>query len=273
MTTPRLAGHTILLTGASGGIGAAIARRLARHGARLVLVARSAAGLDGVRAALPAAGAPHLCVAADVTAPSGRDAIRAALAPLGVLHALINNAGISRFALLSDATPEQVEAQLATNVAAPILLAQLVLPLLERAGGRIVNVGSSFGGIGYPGYSTYCASKFALRGFTEALRRELGDSTVQVAYLAPRATRTALNGAAVDALNAALGNATDPPQRVAACVERMLLAPVMRDAAIGWPERVVLRVNALFPALVDGVLRRQLATIKRYAAPVSTHRS
>ena len=73
------------------------------------------------------------------------------------------------------------------------------------------------------------------------------------------------------AMNDALGNAVDPPERVAASVEAMLLAPTMRDRAIGWPERLFLRINAVFPALVDGALRKQLAAIKRFAALPSTH--
>ena len=267
-----LRGHLILLTGASGGIGQAIAQRLAARGAQLVLVGRAIDRLEALRAALPANHATHLAVQADVTTPAGRASIAAALDALGrPLDALINGAGVSSFSLLPDARPEEIEGQVATNITAPILLTQLVLPRLHRVHGRIVNIGSSFGGIGYPGFSTYCASKFALRGFTEALRREMGDSAMQVAYLAPRATRTPLNSSAVVAMNTALGNAVDPPERVAASVESMLLALTMRDRAIGWPERLFLRINAVFPALVDGALRKQLAAIKRFAAPATTH--
>ena len=205
-------------------------------------------------------------MAADIATAAGRDSIRAALAKVGrPVHALINGAGVSRFSMLADSAPADIEAQLATNITAPILVTQLALPFLDRATGRIINIGSSFGAIGYPGFSSYCASKFALRGFTEALRRELGDSALQVAYLAPRATRTPLNSVAVCAMNDALGNTMDPPELVAGIVERMLLAPRMRDRAIGWPERLFLRINAVFPALVDGALRGQLAAIKRFA--------
>jgi short-subunit dehydrogenase len=264
----RLQQRLVVLTGASGGIGRAIAVRLAAAGARLVLVGRSEPALAAVRAALPAVQPPHLAIVADIATAAGREAVRAGVTALAYpLHALVNCAGVSHFALLRDAAPADIEAQLSTNIAAPILLTQLLLPCLEQGAGRIVNIGSSFGGIGYPGFSGYCASKFALRGFTEALRRELADSPVQVAYLAPRATQTPLNTQAVRAMNQSLGNTTDPPERVAREVEAMLLAPTMRDRAMGWPERFFLRLNAVFPGLVDGALRRQLATIKRFAAP------
>lgn len=267
-----LKNRLILLTGASGGIGQAIAQRLASRGAQLVLVGRAIDRLEAARAALPVTHPAHLIVQADVTTPAGRASIAAALDALDrPLDALINGAGVSGFSLLPDALPAEIEALVATNITAPILLTQLVLARLHRVHGRIINIGSSFGGIGYPGFSTYCASKFALRGFTEALRRELGDSAVQVAYLAPRATHTPLNSSAVMAMNDALGNAVDPPERVAASVEQMLLAPTMRDRAIGWPERLFLRINAVFPTLIDGALRKQLGSIKRFATPVPTH--
>lgn len=262
----RLDDKLILLTGATGGIGAAIARRLAAAGARLILVGRSAERLRAVTTAIGPSPRTHVCVPADITTATGRAAIRAVLASQPQrLDALVNAAGTNAFSLLADTAPTDIESMLATNITAPILLTQLVLPFLEVTDGRIVLIGSSFGGIGYPGFSSYCASKFAVRGFTEALRRELGDSALQVACLAPRATRTPLNSEAVCALNAALGNATDPPERVAEMVERMLLAKRMRDRAIGWPERFFLRLNALFPGLVDGALRKQLATIKGFA--------
>lgn len=261
----RLQGSFIVLTGASGGIGAAIARRLARRGARLLLVGRSTPALEALRQSLPDPTAAHGVLAADLATTAGRESLRAVLAlERRPVDALVNALGVSHFALLGDAPADEIEAQIETNVTAPILVTRLLLARLAPHA-RILNIGSSFGGIGYPGFSTYCASKFALRGFTEALRRELADSGVQVACLAPRATRTALNSPSVVALNQALGNATDPPELVAAAVERMLLARRMRDRAIGWPERLFLRINALFPALVDGALRKQLPAIKRFA--------
>lgn len=258
--------RTILVTGASGGIGSAIAHRLAAQGARLVLVARAPGPLAVLRDALPAQAANHVVIAADIASVEGRALIRDQVARLGTpLFALVHAAGISRFSLLSDTASGDVESQMAVNAVAPILLTQRLLPTLDPAGARILTIGSSFGGIGYPGFSAYCASKFALRGFTEALRRELGDSPIQVAHLAPRATRTSINSAAVCAMNEALGNTMDPPEVVAEQVARMLSARHMTNRAIGWPERLFLRINALLPSLVDGALRKQLPAIKRFA--------
>jgi len=264
----RIHNALVLLTGANGGIGSAIARRLSEAGAQLLLVGRSEVRLGVLRHSLPCLGKPHIAVQADITTAVGRAAIERALEDAGrPLDALINCAGISQFGLLADARSEAIERLLATNITAPILLTQLSLRYLHPDSGRIINVGSTFGGLGYPGFSGYCASKFALRGFTEALRRELADGDLQVAYLAPRATRTALNTDAVCAMNEALGNAMDPPELVAIQVERMLLAERMRDRAIGWPERLFLRVNALLPGLVDGGLRKTLSRIKQFADP------
>jgi short-subunit dehydrogenase len=146
---------------------------------------------------------------------------------------------------------------------------QLTRRLLPELGRRpeawIVNVGSIMGYLGYPGHAAYCASKFALRGFTEALRRELADSPVRVLYLAPRATRTAMNGAGVRALNAELGVAMDEPVAVARALVALLEDPV-RERLLGMPEKLFARLNQVLPGLVDRALLRQLSTIRRHAS-------
>ena len=125
-------------------------------------------------------------------------------------------------------------------------------------------VGSTFGAIGYPGFALPARPKFSLRGFAEALRRELADGPVRVLYLAPRATRTAMNASAVVEMNRALGVAMDPPQQVAAAIVQAL-----RDESperhLGWPEKFFARLNRLLPRVVDRALRGQLATIRRFA--------
>lgn len=262
----KLNGKLILLTGASGGIGQAIARRLAAQGGRLILVGRSAAHLNALARELNVLVNGGFVLQADIASRSGRETIRTALLALQEpLDALINCAGVNLFGMLEDNEPEAIEQLIATNVTATILLTRLALPFLHKKSGRIVNIGSSFGGLGYPGFSVYCASKFALRGFSEALRRELSDGNIQVAYLAPRATNTSLNSDAVCAMNRELGTAMDEPDRVAAQLESMLSATAMRDRNIGWPERLFLHINSIFPRLIDKALRGQLPAIRRYA--------
>lgn len=262
----KLKGKLILLTGASGGIGQAIARRLAAQGARLILVGRSTQLLNALAQDLDVFENQGFVLQADITSHNGHETIRTALLALQEpLDALINCAGINTFGMLEDNEPEMIEKIIFTNVTATILLTRLVLPFLNKNTGRIINVGSSFGSLGYPGFSVYCASKFALRGFSEALRRELSDSRIQVAHLAPRATQTSLNSEAVCAMNRELGNAMDEPEIVAAQVELMLSAKQMRDRNIGWPERLFLRINSLFPRIIDRALHGKLSTIRRHA--------
>ena len=129
----------------------------------------------------------------------------------------------------------------------------------------IVNVGSAFGSIGYPGFSGYCASKFGLRGFTEALKRELAASQVRVLYFAPRATDTSINSAAVVEMNQQLGTRMDSPDFVAAQLLAQLKSSQSRRF-LGWPEQLFVRLNALFPAIVDKALRGKLAIITKFAS-------
>ncbi len=145
-----------------------------------------------------------------------------------------------------------------------LLVRALLATLSKRPQAAIVNVGSVFGAIGYPGNAAYSAAKFGLRGFSEALRRELSGSTVRVLHVAPRTTRTAINSRAVEALNLELGVAIDSPETVAAWI-RERLDRELADGTLGWPERLFVKLNALLPRLVDGALRKQMPAIKRHA--------
>jgi len=141
-----------------------------------------------------------------------------------------------------------------------------MLPLLKtRAQAAIVNIGSTFGSIGHPGFASYCASKFGLRGFTEALRREVSDTNIQVFYIAPRAVQTDMNSAAVVQLNRELGNTMGEPAVVVDALLRLLTKNAGGDYFLGWPEKLFVRLNGLLPKVVDGALSKQLTTIKRLA--------
>ena len=151
-------------------------------------------------------------------------------------------------------------------------LTQLFMPMLKQRSGTVINIGSTFGSIGYAGFSGYCASKFGLRGYTEALQRELADSEVRVLYLAPRATRTAINTPQVDALNRALGQGVDSPEQVAKALVDQLISGRKRRY-LGSAENIFVRLNALLPGLVDKALGSKLQQIKQYFKPTSAKNS
>lgn len=259
-------GKNVVLTGATGGIGRAIARALSDAGARLILVARNESRLHQLVEDL--GDERHLTISADLSSEEGRHSLVnfcRRSGPQGI-SLLINGAGTNEFGMFETKTAGSVKDLLDTNLLSPILLSLALLPLLqEQQEARIINIGSTFGSIGYPGFSTYCASKFGLRGFTEALRREVADTGTRISYIAPRATRTDLNSDAVVAMNEELGTAMDDPALVADEVMRVIKGPANNDKYLGWPEKLFIRVNALFPGVVDNSLRKQLPIIQRFA--------
>lgn len=250
----------VVLTGASGGIGLAIAETLCAAGAHVLAVARHQAPLAPLLKRYPES---LRWIAADLTFLSDRHKVLVAAEAIGGINLLINAAGVNHFAMLEQLDDSDINAMLAVNISAPMCLTKLLLPLLKQAdSAMVVNVGSTYGSIGYPGYASYCATKFALRGFSEALRRELADTRVSVLYVAPRATRTSMNSAAAQALNDALKANVDDPQTVASAVIHAI-AGNRRDLYLGWPERFFVRLNNLLPHLVDRGLRKQLPLIRR----------
>jgi short-subunit dehydrogenase len=267
----------VLLTGGGGGIGSAVASELLRRGAAVLLVDRDEGALQRARASLASFGERVGTLTADLTLAADRDTLCSSAAGWrGGVNVLVNNAGVNHFGMFEDHSARQIEIALSVNVQAPLQLCLAMLPQLRRQPESvIINTGSVFGSIGYPGYSVYSATKFALRGFTEALRRELAGSSIRVLYVAPRATRTGINSSAVERMNDELGVAMDPPERVASVLCDMLEGG-RAEAVIGWPEKLFARLNAVLPRVVDGALKKQLQVIRRYAqpgqqaAPVST---
>jgi short-subunit dehydrogenase len=254
------------VTGGGGGIGGAIANELLARGAAVLLVDRDEAALRRAAERLSRYGDHVGTLAGDLT--NGVDRKRLcteAAAWRGGINVLINNAGVNHFSMFADQPPEQLDLAIAINLLAPLHLCRELLPHLQRQPQAcILNTGSVFGAIGYPGYAVYSATKFAVRGFTEALRRELADTNVSVRYVAPRATRTGINPSAVERMNAELGVAMDPPELVASAVCDMLAGGKV-EVVLGWPEKLFARVNGILPRVVDGALRKQLPVIRRYA--------
>lgn len=247
----------VLLTGASGGIGQALARELAARGARLLLSGRDIPRLEQLCGELRAAGAEAIVVPADLSTAEGAERLAHAALSGGTPDLVVHCAGALSFGAL-DATPAADIARLwQTNVIAPSLLTRALLPSLRRRGsGRFVFVGSIFGSLAFPMYASYSATKFALRGFAEALRRELDGSGVGVTYVAPRYTRTPLNAGAPERIAQALAMQQDEPALVAARIVDAIERD-RRELYFGFGERIFVKLNAWFPWLVDRGLRAQ----------------
>ena len=258
----QLNGARIVLTGASGGLGSVLADRLAAAGAALLLTGRDPAALARIN--LPAS-CEYQLLQADLGTSTGIAATVAAAQNFRA-NILINNAGIGGFGLLAEQDWSDVERILATNLAAPLRLTQALLPwLTQQPAAAVVNVGSTFGSIPFAGFAAYSAAKAGLHGFSQALRRELADSTVRVIHIAPRAIDTPINSAAARALNKALGSATDTPETVAEHIVATLRDNTP-ESHIGFPEKLFAWLNGFAPSLVDRGLRGKLAKIKQHAA-------
>jgi len=249
-----------LLTGASGGIGAAIALALAKQGYSLVLQGRNKDKLLALQARLPG---NHLIAVGDLTCAQDRKLILQTAFSAGFIDLLVNSAGISNFADFKRVSEQQVEQIININLTSPILLTQAYLQKIGSRKATVINIGSVLGAIGFPGFDVYCASKFGLRGFTESLARELADSAVRVAYFAPRTTQTEINCAEVMAMNQALGSKVDRVDFVAGEFIKLLNSNSQRRT-VGWPEKLFARINGVLPELVDNTLKGKLKTIKKF---------
>ena len=181
-----------LVTGGSSGIGLAIARNLLAKGAKVVVTGRRPDVLGSAVAELRTTSGAVWGVQADVSTPSGRETtLRRALDALGGLDILVNNAGGVRAGRLEAISEAEIEAMVAVDLLAPILLTRAALPALRASGDAVVaNVASGIALIGAPFYATYAATKAGLARFGEALRRELAGEGVHVMTAYPSGTDT-----------------------------------------------------------------------------------
>jgi 3-oxoacyl-[acyl-carrier protein] reductase len=189
-----LEGRTALVTGASQGIGRACALTLARAGARVALAARNEAKLAEVAAEIRTCGGTAEVFAVDMASEDSIKAgAKAALAQLGSIEILVNNAGITKDVLLLRMKRADWDAVLATNLTGTFLLTQaLVSPMLKARWGRIINISSVVGEAGQAGQANYAASKAGLIGFTKSLARELASRGITANAVAPGYIETAM---------------------------------------------------------------------------------
>lgn len=192
MARRTISGSRALVTGASSGIGREIARELARQGARLIVTARREQRLRELTEELSTADSHARAVAGDITDAEMRQQLTAAVQQdFGALDILVNNAGVGAVGLFAEAGPDRLRRIMDVNFFAPVELIREMLPLLRNGSQPIIaNVGSVLGHRAVPKKSEYCASKFALHGFTDALRAELAAEGIDVALINPSTTQS-----------------------------------------------------------------------------------
>ncbi|WP_302174480.1 SDR family oxidoreductase [uncultured Hydrogenophaga sp.] len=258
----KVSDSRVLLTGANGGIGQAVATALAGAGASVMLAGRSPARLSALARTLqqrhPDSPVDWREVELDQAASIAALANHAAAWNCNVI---VHCAGVAEFGHFEATGVDRISQVLHTNLLAPMVLTQSLLPhlrTLPRA--QVICVGSVLGAIGLPGFSVYCASKFGLRGFAQALRRELSSTPVRVQYLGPRSTRTAFNSAAVNHYNQATGTAMDPPEQVATALLDMLESGAA-ERFLGFPEKFAARLNGTVPTWLDGAFDKHRASL------------
>jgi short-subunit dehydrogenase len=259
MAKRRLTDRRALVTGASSGIGRALAIELARLGVDLVLLARREDRLAEVAREIAAVGRRAILVAGDVTdAEVRRRAIDTARRELGGLDILVNNAGVAAHGRFADADPKRIRPIFEVNFFAPVELIRDAIPTLrEGTQPIIVNIGSILGERGAPHKSEYSASKFALHGFSEAVRPELNRLGIEVLVVAVGPTETEHFDVLLE------GTATlpwgDPPRQSADQVARSIVRAVQRGRrklVTGWRGRLVVAANRFFPRIVERIMGR-----------------
>ncbi|MCH9680085.1 MAG: SDR family oxidoreductase [Deltaproteobacteria bacterium] len=182
----RFEDKTVLITGASAGIGAAAARRFGAEGARLVLAARGRPALESLADELTAAGRDVEVIPTDVgDIDAATRLVEQTVERTGGLDVLVNNAGVNYRGELTQHTPAQLAQIVAVNLSAPIVLCRLALPHLTARQGAIVNVASLAGRIPVVHEATYSATKFGLRAFTIALAEEVKEAGVRASVVSP----------------------------------------------------------------------------------------
>jgi short-subunit dehydrogenase len=255
-----LRGQVAVITGASSGIGEASARLLAAQGCAVILVARRVERLNQLAEEIRKTGGKAFTLQTDL---SNLEEIRFAASKImqsaDHIDILVNNAGFGRLLCLEDLDPvDDIGAMMQVNILGTIYLTRLLLPgMIAQKSGHIINIASIASFIGTPTYSVYAASKFAMRGFSEALRRETMRHGIDVSAIYPGAVSTEftehIGGKRQTKITTPkwlLLSAEDVARgvvKVAKRPRRMLLMP--------WPMNMAVWMNALFPGIVDWVVK------------------
>ncbi|MBL4692079.1 MAG: SDR family NAD(P)-dependent oxidoreductase [Magnetovibrio sp.] len=254
-------GKIIVVTGAGSGIGRALSGILSKRGAKLVLADMNEAGLTETKASL-AAPEHATTVVGDITTSEAREAIRdSAVSTFGGIDILVNNAGVVAVGPLSEAEDSALQLMVNVNLLAPMQLTRDLLPILEKSKTpALINMGSMFGDIAFPLFAGYSATKFGVRGLTDALRRELAPKGISVTYIAPRAAKTGATKA-FEHLIEPMKMKLDEPEVVANSIAVAIEKGARSSYPMG-PERFFVFMQRLFPSLVDNSIIAQLKSMK-----------
>lgn len=238
-------GSIVIVTGASSGIGAAAAQALARRGATVVLAARRLEELQTLAQTIERAGGRALVVPCDVSQHSDIERLaQITVDTYGRIDVLVNNAGINAGYTAANVSDDYLQRIVAVNLLGPIRCARAVIPHMQRqGGGLIINIGSIAGEVATN--SLYSATKFGLRGLTDALRRELRHDRISVVLIAPGFIRTPLTKG--------LKLPMPGPEVVAETIARMIERP-RRRAIVPWPYGPVMYLAKLCPWLADLII-------------------
>jgi len=260
-------GRVVWITGASSGIGEALAHAFSRKGAHLVISARDRTALERVAETCLAHGAPEdpLTLPFDLGAHETIEpAVLEASKRWGHIDILVNNAGVGQRATAFESRPEVVRRIMDVNFLGPVFLAQAVLPsMLKQRSGRIVVVSSVLGKFHLPGRSAYVASKHALQGYFDTLRSELHGSGIEITIICPGWIETSISENALTAngnrhakptlVNYAKMPANECAKRILDAIERE-----KREAMIGGLEIHGGWLRAAFPRIYDWLIRRRM---------------
>ena len=261
----NLTNQRVLITGATGGIGSLLAEALANKGAKLVLTGRNPEKLHNIQQSLAASGHTVTTIVSDLTQANSDEKLFSQIqASFGGIDLVICNAGVLDFTALEKQPDGKIDAIIQTNVTSLIKLSRTVLRSFKKKNaGHFVFVGSIFGSLGFPHFATYCASKFAVHGFSQALRRELVDTDINVTYVAPRGIKTPMNGSKNVAMFEATGSHMDEPEVV---VEHIVNAieKDKQEVFIGQPESFFAWLNGVLPSIVNIGLKKTARIAREY---------
>lgn len=240
----ELAGRTALLTGATGGLGRAIAEALAGRGATLILSARKAEALEALAAELPGGG--HRVLSADLAEPGAAERLAT---EAGAVDVLVANAGLPGAGRIENFSAEEVKRALRVNLESPMLLARALFPaMIEQGSGHLVFVASLAGKAASPQSSIYNATKFGLRGFALGLRADLGPRGVGVSLVSPGFIREA--GMFADAgAKPPPGMGTARPEQVGAAVVKAIAGDRTEIAVAPLQQRFMAHFGMVSPGL------------------------